>query len=106
MEVENVREAWPQNVDGNLLEHVVQHINSVHSLHLLFALFVGLNHDQAWVEIVQLPIAILFQFVDKVLADDLAEDLVEHVGLLGFVADFEVKKLKNEKELFGYGIWN
>ena len=70
-------------------------------MHLLFALLVGLDHNQTRVQIVKLPIAILFEFVHKVLADDLAEYFVEHVSMLGLVGYFEVEKLKDEEELFG-----
>jgi hypothetical protein len=45
MEVENLREPWPQNVNANLLQKAVEHRNSEDFTHLCFAFFVDFDHD-------------------------------------------------------------
>jgi hypothetical protein len=46
VDVKDLAESWPQNINRNLFKHVVQDIYAVNLLHLLFALLVDLNHDQ------------------------------------------------------------
>tara|TARA_B110000285_G_C14898617_1_gene502088 strand:+ start:405 stop:758 length:354 start_codon:yes stop_codon:yes gene_type:complete len=96
VDVKDVREAGPQNVDRDFLKDVVENVYSVDSLHLFLAFLVCLDHYEARVEVVELPVTVLFKFVHEVLADDLTENLVEHVCLLSLVANFEVKELEDE----------
>ena len=44
--VKDFGEARPQHEDRELLKHRIEHIKVVHTLHLLLALIVRLNHDQ------------------------------------------------------------
>jgi len=104
MQVKYLSEAGPQDVDGDLLEDAVEDSQPVDPLHLALALLVNLDHDSAGVGVEQGALAEVSQFLNVVFADDLSEDLVEHVGLLGFVRDVEIKELQDEQELLGNSI--
>lgn len=101
VQIKDERETWPQDVNRDLFKHTVQDIHSIYPRHLFFALLVDLSHDKTAVNVKKIGIAVLLQLVDEVLADYLLENLVKHEGLLGLVAQLEVKELKNEEELLG-----
>ena len=106
MHVKDMRKSRPQNVNRYFFKSTVKHIYFVSSLHLFFAFFVYLNHYQDGVHVEQLPIHQFFEFVQKILTDNLFENLVEHKWLLSFIGYFEIEEFKYEGGVFRHCICN
>jgi len=104
VDIKDLAEPWPQNINRYLLKYIIQHIYPIHFLHLFLALLVNLDHNKHRVNIPKRSFCMLFKLVYKVLANNLLEDLVEHKGLLGLIAGFEVKELQDEEKLFGNSV--
>ena len=99
--IKNLRKPWPKDVNAYFLKHRVEDSDPVDIFHLLLALFIDLDHDQAGVHVEQVGIHHSLQSVYVVPGDNLSKDAVEHVRLLGLVRHLNIEELEDEDQFLG-----